>query len=147
MAMRYSNKFNDKKLIQSFYTKANTLDNGLENSILSSAEKVKQESIANAPVDEHDLENAIDTEIRETRAGHYAIDVGVIGDENEVQEYAYIMHEYLQPYGVGTYNLDKGSQAKDGGSGKVGGKYLQRALDDNKQEVIAAIRDMIKRSI
>lgn len=87
-----------------------------------------------APRDEGSLEDAIKVlEDREGLNRRTRVTVGV--DENHlddkgrrVGEYALIMHEKLAPYGSGAFNLGPESTAKDAGSGRVGGKYLDRAI-------------------
>ncbi|RQT26051.1 HK97 gp10 family phage protein [Burkholderia contaminans] len=88
----------------------------------------------NAPHKDGDLEEAI--HVVEDRGGmnnrtQVTIEVdpaAVDAHGRRVAEYAAIMHEGLAPYGTGAFKLDDGSIAKDAGSGKVGGKFLERAV-------------------
>lgn len=96
-----------------------------------------------APIDEGDLENAIVVTDagggRDEYTGRFVRKHFSIGiDENAtatdrngntvtVASYAYLMHEYLAPYGS-VYQLGSKSRAKQAGSSViVGGKYLERA--------------------
>lgn len=95
-----------------------------------------------APIDEGNLEESItveDVEEERDERGRFTkksvavfIDFLAAGSNGAlaVGEYAYVMHELLLPYGAGGYNLGKNSVAKDGGRGVVGGRFLERAVDD-----------------
>ena len=101
-----------------------------------------------APVDEHNLENAI--EVESSRSGvnrRTVVDVGVNSfapvegrEDITVGDYAFIMHE-------GVYNLGPGSLAKDGGRGVVGPKYLERALKERERGLIGRLSRAAKRSL
>lgn len=115
-----------------------------------------------APVDEGDLESAIVVnEVgggRDKETGRFmqkAIAIEVDGDQTvgnastgearTVGDYAYIMHEYLAPYG--RFKLGKRSRAKQAANPgvMVGGKYLERAVAEREQglirRIIEAVRD------
>lgn len=91
-----------------------------------------------APVDEHDLEDAIkvtkekggrDALGRFTKASfNIGVDPLAITRDNKtfVGEYAYMIHEHLAPYG--DLKLGEKSRAKQAGNPYlVGGKFLERA--------------------
>jgi hypothetical protein len=61
-------------------------------------------------------------------------------DGRTVGDYAYEMHEYLTPYG--DYKLGKKSKAKDGGRGVVGGKFLERAIDEVSEGMMEELADV-----
>ncbi|CAG9228860.1 hypothetical protein [Burkholderia vietnamiensis] len=98
------------------------------------AETIATLAKENAPHKDGDLEGAI--EVVEDRGGvnnrtQVTIQVNPAATDahgKRVAEYAAIMHEGLAPYGTGAFQLDEGSIAKDGGSGKVGGKFMERAV-------------------
>jgi hypothetical protein len=89
-----------------------------------------------APHKDGDLEKAI--EVNESRTGwngRTEITVRVNpnardndGDGERVAAYGLRMEHGLAPYGSGAFQLDEGSIAKDGGSGRVGGKFMERAV-------------------
>jgi hypothetical protein len=97
-------------------------------------DNIAAEARANAPHKDGDLEDAI--QVVEDRGGANGrvqvtvqVDPSAAGtDGRPVIQYARIMHEALAPYGTGAYQLDAGSLAKDAGSGRVGGKFMERAM-------------------
>ncbi|MFT4064274.1 HK97 gp10 family phage protein [Paraburkholderia sp.] len=115
------------------------------------AQALAEKARENAPVDHGDLETAI--KVRETGGGRNelgqfarkSVEVYVDGSlpahdsdgrdrpGKTVGDYAYEMHEHLIP--AGPLQLGPKSQQKDGGSGKVGGKYLERARDEIEQGI------------
>jgi len=59
------------------------------------------------------------------------LDMNARGYKGEaISTYAYRMHELLLPYGAGGFNLGKKSRDKDAGRGIVGGRFLERAVDE-----------------
>ena len=106
----------------------------------------------NAPHKDGDLEDAI--QAVEDRSGlnnrtqiTVQVDPAAIdSDGKPVSEYAVIMHEALAPYGTGAYQLDEGSIAKDGGSGTVGGKYMERAMRSRIGEMGKRVKQIVKES-
>lgn len=119
------------------------------------AEKIAEKARENAPVDHGDLEKAI--KVRETGGGRNdlgqfarkGVEVYVDGTlpahdskgrerpGKTVADYMWEMHEHLTP--AGPLQLGPKSQEKDGGSGKVGGKYLERAADDVEKEMLGSL--------
>lgn len=103
--------------------------------------RVEAQEIANlareyAPVDEGDLERAIqvsDNEARDDR-NRKTVSVGVdptapgSGGVARALDYAVKLHELQVPFGVGSIGLGPGSQQKDAGRGVVGGKFMERAV-------------------
>jgi hypothetical protein len=106
----------------------------------------------NAPYKDGDLEEAI--QVVEDRGGinnrvqvTVQVDPSAIDKEGKpVVEYARVMHEALAPYGTGAFNLDEGSIAKDGGSGKVGGKFMERAMNTRIGEMGKRVKQIVKES-
>lgn len=78
------------------------------------------------------------------RFGSVTVPVYVDGDDG-VDNYAGIMHEELQPFGDGDLELGKGSQAKDGGAGVVGGKFFERAIEENADEVRLTVLNELRK--
>jgi hypothetical protein len=96
-----------------------------------------------APRDKGNLENAIQN-VQSYDSGHHGrlmAEVGVV-DQGDVGDYAIEMHEHLEPYGDGGYTLGDGSLAK---GGKVGGKFLERALEDRSAQFLPEIIAEIKK--
>lgn len=105
---------------------------------------------SNAPRDEHDLESAITSEPQPTGINRRTeVYVYVDGSRSKntgksVSEYAMYMHEGLAPYGSGAYQLDKGSQEKAGEGHDVGGKFLERAVEERRPIIYYRARQIIK---
>jgi hypothetical protein len=106
-----------------------------------------------APIDHGNLEDAISVEEMEGerdsrgRMGRKSVvvfvDMSQEGYEGEpIGQYAYIMHEYLAPYGK--FKLGPLSQLKNKGNGKVGGKFLERAINDVSQEMMKRLVDVAR---
>jgi hypothetical protein len=103
----------------------------------------------NAPFKDGDLEKAI--QAAEDRGGingrtqiSIRVDPSAV-DEHGVQvaEYAAIMHSGLAPYGTGAFELDTKSLEKDAGSGKVGGRFLERAMNSRIGELGKKVKAII----
>lgn len=63
--------------------------------------------------------------------------------------YALEMHEHLAPYGSGRYQLSThpgGSRDKDGGRGVVGGRFLERAVDEVEMDLMAQMQKVVRRN-
>ncbi|MEZ2310749.1 HK97 gp10 family phage protein [Paraburkholderia sp. RCC_158] len=117
------------------------------------ADNIVELAKENAPHKDGDLEDAIHAV--EDRGGinnrtqiTVQVDPAAIDIHGKpVSEYAVIMHEALAPYGTGGYKLDEGSIAKDGGSGKVGGKYMERAMRSRVGEMGKKVKQIVKDSV
>lgn len=112
------------------------------------AKDILQDSQKMAPVDEHNLELAhrlLDVRLNQDFAAVEIVIDGFIGGR-DVSEYAMIMHEFLAPFGAGTYNLGMKSMLKDQGADnehRVGGKFLERAVDLNELRILEAIKRVL----
>lgn len=100
------------------------------------ADRIVKQAKLNAPVDKHNLEEAIHKEVTYdgTQGGRLQIDVvagGMVGDVN-VDDYAAEMHEHYPENNPGP-----GTQAKREAlpGVHVGGGYLQRAVDAERPYV------------
>ena len=120
--------------------------------MLAGAKRIQQRASAYAPVDEGNLEESIKIErVRSEQTGRTSIRVGVDEDHQlpsrpgkTVGAYAARMHE-------GTYNLGPKSLSKQQRLGvRVGRKFLERALNDEKRqleaEMLIAIAQTIRRA-
>ncbi|WP_207456053.1 hypothetical protein [Azospirillum sp. SYSU D00513] len=104
-------------------------------------ETMRTVSQLNAPVDEGDLEAAHFVETT-TRPGGSTTTVGVGGDD--VDPYALQMHEGLGPYGSGAFQPGPGTIAK---GQQAGGKFLERAFDDQRGEIAPAVADAVRKAL
>jgi len=101
-----------------------------------------------APVDTYDLENAIVSEDNAHRDGFNRKTVDVYVDLERLDldsrdgfDYAMEMHE-------GIYNLGPKSQKKDAMVDVgVGAKYLERAIEDNADQIREAAREVIHKAL
>lgn len=126
---------------------------GLFEKIRRRALKMQKLARSYAPIDKGNLEDAIYVE-EEGGGRNYAgkferksITVGIdlnhpADDGKTVGDYAYEMHEFLEPYGMGYFKLGKRSEAKDGGRGIVGGKFLERAIDEVAEGMMEELADV-----
>lgn len=116
------------------------------------AQLVVEEARRNAPVETHELENAIVAiEERERtilgRFGQTTIRVGVDVSKLDLSlhggyDYSIRMHE------DSSYKLGPLSEAKQAALGNtVGYKFLERALQENQEKVQRAVEAAIKRGI
>lgn len=114
------------------------------------AEKVKNDSIANSPVDTHALEDA--HHVIEAKGGtriESKVEVGGVISTDEgakdVSDYAAEIHEnYDYDYKPGKDTLAKRAANPNR---HVGGKFLERALEENEQsmdDMLEAIMDDIE---
>lgn len=103
-----------------------------------------------APVDTHDLEQAIRVEQVRLNQDYILMEVGV--DDPSVDDYALLMHENLLPFGAGVPSapgqrpptLGPGSEAKDATNDsehRVGGKFLERSLDLHEERIVEEVAD------
>jgi hypothetical protein len=85
---------------------------------------------ANAPIDTGDLRRSIRAGKPKEVGGGSSYEVEVAIEASE--PYALKMHEELNPYGAGRYNLGPLSRDQpETPEGGVGGKYLARAIERN----------------
>lgn len=114
------------------------------------------EQIANlarqyAPVDDHFLEQAI--EVVEDRGGintrtqvYVQVNPDAVDERGQsVLQYAALQHELLGPYGAGIWRLGPKSREKDGGTGRVGGKFLERAVNERKRTISYRIEKIARK--
>jgi hypothetical protein len=115
-------------------------------------DRIVEEARANAPVDDGELEDAI--EAVENRSGANGrvvvtvqIDPSAVDNKGvPVIKYARVLHEALAPYGTGAFSLGPASRAKDGGGGKVGGKFMERAMRSRIGEMGKKVKQIVKES-
>jgi hypothetical protein len=92
-----------------------------------------------APVDDHDLEKAIKTQmVLSEKTVYIGIDPTIVDEHGKrVAEYGSMLHELLAiGAGGGTMKLGPKSRAKDGGRGVVGGGFLARAFEARKKSIV-----------
>jgi hypothetical protein len=121
--------------------------------LYAGAKEILAASKQMAPVDEGDLEAAHTlTQVRLNEDfSEVEIDVGGFHGGREVDDYAVIVHETMLPFGSGSGvnggpHLGPKSVAKDIGnpsSRRVGGKFLERAVDLLEQHVIDQVAETL----
>jgi hypothetical protein len=115
-------------------------------------DKIAELARENAPVDDGELEEAI--QVVENRGGPngrtvVSVQVDPTATDSKgvpVIQYARIMHEALAPYGTGAFHLGPASRAKDGGGGRVGGKFMERAMRSRIGEMGKKVKQIVKES-
>lgn len=109
------------------------------NKMRSKGKKIVKTAQSYAPVDKGNLEKSIQMQELFSK-GAVVFSVGDNESGVDVSDYALYMHE-------GQYNLGPASLAKDGGSGKVGRKFLERAIDDEIANFDAELGAAIERAL
>lgn len=112
---------------------------GYMNKLRSKGKKVVRRAIEYAPVDKGNLEAAIQMEELFAK-GAIIFSVAESVNGVNVSDYAIHMHE-------GVYNLGPGSRAKDAGTGTVGRKYLERAVEDEVEDFEDELAAAIERAL
>lgn len=124
--------------------------NGASKAMQSGADEILKRAKDYAPVDTHDLEKSIKMDIDDRdslgRFKRKAFYIYVDEADDRVGEYAMTMHEELAPYGSGFYHLGKGSQEKDAGRGVVGGKFLERAVEEMSDHIIRDVEYIVEKT-
>ena len=111
------------------------------------AKMIKEGSIERVPVDEHNLEEA--HHIVETRGARNRIEIAVEvsgqGVNRDVDDYAMRVHE-AYPGDSNPGSRGEGTNRKQAAKPTVyvGGKYLERALDENEDKIMAEIEAAIR---
>lgn len=108
------------------------------------ADKIIKEAQLNAPVDKHNLEQSITKEIGydQDQGGRLTIIIRVGGSVNgvDVEEYAMSVHENYGDMTPGPGTIAK----REANPGRyVGEKFLQRAVEDQRQKLMKAMIDAI----
>lgn len=152
MGMTYSSAFNLDKLKQNLFAREGRFNKDMQRAAEAAAELIMQKSQSNSPVDTVNLEEAHHITKTYTEADHVRFSIEVSGTgygsdkPRDVASYAMEMHELLQPYGAGEYNLGPRSRAKAAAGNDVGGKFLERALETEKAKAIQLIREAVRRN-
>lgn len=110
------------------------------------AKEILAVSKENAPIDEGDLEAAHELSIVRLNKDDMMIEITVGGTVNgtDVDSYAWLMHERLAPYGdlnLGPKSIEKNNSNPTGHF--VGGKFLDRAIDELEPEIIERIKNTL----
>jgi hypothetical protein len=110
------------------------------------ADLIVKDARLNAPVDEHNLEDAIHKEKSYEDRGRLRIEIVVGGDVRgvNVDQYAMIIHENYEGMNPGAGTLAK--RAANPGR-YVGGKFLERAVDDDMPKIITQMTQAIMREL
>ena len=138
-------------LIQQAGARAQT---GVAAQMKKEAEKIRDLARKFAPLDEGNLEDAI--EMSENSGGRnqygqfmrksYSVFVNMNHPAprgKTVGDYAYIMHEHLAPYGP--LNLGEKSRAKQSGQSEmVGGLYMDRAIDQVMKGMMGRLSEVAR---
>jgi bacteriophage HK97-gp10 putative tail-component len=110
------------------------------------ADKIVQEAQLNAPVDEHNLEDAIHKEKGYEDRGRLRVNlvVGGVVRGVDVDQYAMLIHENYESMNPGPGTLAK--RAANPGR-YVGGKFLERAVDEQMPKIQKQMADAIMREL
>lgn len=114
--------------------------------------RVRDLAKSNAPVDTGSLEESLEYGQKKEGSRNVYL-VYVKGDARHksgkklVGEYAPIMEEELTPYGDGKYKLGKRSQTKADGGKKVGGKFLERAVDRVSESITDEMMEAARQAL
>jgi hypothetical protein len=138
MAMSYTRNYGTNNVIRSLYAKKRELDARMIAVAKQGAEEIMELSKSLAPVDEGHLEEAHQVIDRNTRSGNFAFDVFVDPTVADLGEYLDFIHN-------SQYNLGPKSEAKAASTGMaVGPKFLERAFDRSKPELLLKYRAIVK---
>lgn len=122
-------------------------DRGVADELRRGAEEIAQLAREQAPVDEGNLEDAIKAE--EDRSGiNGRIQTYVYVDSNHPAEDGKTVGDYAEFMHEGSYQPGPLSVAKARGNGRiVGRKFLERAVDELKPEIVKRVASRLKRDI
>lgn len=153
MSMAYSSQFNLAKLRQSLFTKQKKFNAEMHKEVEAGAEQIMKKSQANAPVDTHNLEEAHHIQKTMTQADNvrFTVEVSGIGygsdDPRDISDYVMEVHEnYENMLGGGHPKPDSKTAIKKATNPDVGSKFLWKAIQSEKPEVIDKVRGAVKRS-
>ncbi|WP_374335525.1 HK97 gp10 family phage protein [Methyloversatilis sp.] len=124
---------------------------GVAGIMQEAGKEIQKRAVEYAPVDEGDLENAIKYSAERTgRRGRVMVFIFIdedmpTSDGKRVGSYARKMHEQLAPYGTGRYNLGPKSREKRDAGADVGGKFLERAINELRGKVYERVDQLVKR--
>jgi len=142
MGLNFTRGFDPASMMARLYKRGDDMEDEVARVVEEGAEAIKEESIANSPVDLGNLEGSHRVEKRHTYRHNVAYDIIVGGMVNgvDVDDYIDFIHESI--YNLGEKSLLK--QASDP-LHTVGPKFLERAFDTLKPYVVNRIRQAIKR--
>lgn len=134
------------EMIRRLSNDAEQSSRGSRDALVEGGEKIAQRAKEYAPIDEGNLEDAItSTGVIDKGSRRKVVDVYV--DTNHAGTRAPTVEDYYLRMHEGSYNLGSKSREKDGGSGKVGPKYLERAFIELEPEISRDVEDGLKRGI
>jgi hypothetical protein len=100
----------------------------LQSVLIEYAEKIKDESILNSPVDLHNLEDSHKVKVKKTpKRVNVSIEVGGTVNGVNVDDYAFEIHENYESLNPG---IDTQLKRNNNPGRYVGEKYLERAFKD-----------------
>lgn len=111
----------------------------IKKAMTKAAQVIEDESVKRAPIDEGHLQNSHRHKVEQNNTTTSAI--AYIPSNSPASDYALYMHE-------GTYTLGPASLQKQGAVGvRVGRKYMERALMEEQDKIIATIVRELKRNL
>lgn len=151
MAMRYSSGFSLDNLRQNLFSRQKSFCKQMHEEVEAGAEQIMAKSQSNSPVDTYNLEEAHHITKTMTEADHVRFTVEVSGpgygsdDPRDVSNYAMEVHENYENMGSGGHpKPGSKSAAKQAAGHEVGSKFLERAIETEKPEVINKVRKAVK---
>jgi hypothetical protein len=138
MAMNYTRGYGPKQLMKTLYARKHALDSSMLSIARQGAEHIKDLSVALSPVDEGHLEEAHQVIERNTRSGNFAYDVNIDPNVADLGEYLDFIHN--GSYDLGPLSVDKATAT----GMPVGPKFLERAFDRAKPELLVKYRAAVK---
>lgn len=148
--------FNAGALEASISNLAEKASRGASEEMRKCAIKIRNLAVAYAPHKTGTLESAIQYEtIKNPMTRRNVFIVYIDLDQlnpggHHVGDYAYIMEQQLHPFGRRSgkinFNLGDGSRAKNS-SGKVGGRFLERAMKDGSADMLANANAAVSRAL
>jgi hypothetical protein len=110
------------------------------------AKEILETSQQQAPVDDGELEKAHELTVVKLNRDDMEVEitVGGIVDGVDVDTYAWEMHEFQTPYGdipLGPKSQEKNDSNPPGRF--VGGKFLERAVDEHEEGIVAAVANTL----
>lgn len=154
MSMRYSSGFSLDNLRQNLFSRQKQFNKEMHQEVEKGAEQIMAKSQANVPVDSYNLEEAHHIEKSFTQADHvrFSVEVSGIGygsdNPRDVAEYAMEVHENYENMGSGGHpRADSKTAQKKLTNPDVGSKFLEKAIQSEKPEVIENVRQAVKRNM
>jgi nanoRNase/pAp phosphatase (c-di-AMP/oligoRNAs hydrolase) len=153
MGMRYSSGFSLENLRQNLFSRQRKFNKDMHTEVEAGAELIMKKSQANTPIDTYNLEEAHHIQKTRTAADNvrFTIEVSGMGygsdDPRDVSNYAMEVHENYENMGSGGHpKAGSKTAAKKLGNPDVGSKFLEKAIESEKPEVIEKVRGAVRRN-